>query len=287
MLNIVLSAVGTALAIFWIFLYAKAGSKYDGLIERIDGNEYFAKDFFFIGFGAIELLKVDMNSAMAQKKAEKLSEMYGKKQAKQIVLIDLAAQFTYTLTIAPLGILLTVLADDVAFLLIVIALIVFLIIYLEYDKNSKLQSRHDVILREFPHVLSQLALLVNAGMPLRDALDITSQKGEGILYQELKVLMEEINNGVPEYEALASLADRCGVDSVRKFSSLIIQNVRKGSGELAMVLMELSSEVWRNRVSNVKEEGEKASAKLMIPVMIIFAGILVMVVVPIFLNMNL
>lgn len=287
MLNIVLSTVGTALAILWIMLYAKAGSKYDGLIEQIDGNEYFAKDFFGIGFSAIEMFKVDMNSAMAQKKAEKLSEMYGKKFARQIVLTDLAAQFTYTLTIAPIGILLTVLADDVAFLLIVAILIVFLILYLELDKSSKLEKRHAVILREFPHVLSQLALLVNAGMPLREALGITAEKGEGVLYQEMKVLMEEINNGVPEYEALASLADRCGVDSVRKLSSLIIQNVRKGSGELAMVLMELSSEVWRNRVSNVKEEGEKASAKLMIPVMIIFAGILVMVVVPIFLNMNL
>ena len=76
MLNIVLSTVGTALAILWIMLYAKAGSKYDGLIEQIDGNEYFAKDFFGIGFSAIEMFKVDMNSAMAQKKAEKLSEMY-------------------------------------------------------------------------------------------------------------------------------------------------------------------------------------------------------------------
>ena len=287
MTNIVLCAVGTALALFWIFLYARAGSKYEGFIEQIDGNEYFAKDFFGIGFSAIEFFKIDMNSAMAQKKTEKLSEMYGKKFARQIVLTDLAAQFTYALTIAPLGILLTVLADDIAFLLIVVILIVFLIIYLEFDKNSKLGKRHEVILREFPHVLSQLALLVNAGMPLRDALGVTSEKGNGVLYQELKVLMEEINNGVPEYEALASLADRCGVDSVRKFSSLIIQNVRKGSGELAMVLMELSSEVWRNRVSNVKEEGEKASAKLMIPVMIIFAGILIMVVVPIFLTMDL
>ena len=287
MTNIVLSVVGTALAFFWIFLYARAGSQYEGFIEQIDDNEYFAKEFFGIGFSAIEFFKIDMNSAMAQKKTNKLSEMYGRKFARQIVLTDLAAQFTYTFTIAPLGILLTVLADDIAFLLIVFILIVFLIIYLEYDKNLKLEKRHEVILREFPHVLSQLALLVNAGMPLREALGITSEKGNGVLYQELKVLMEEINNGVPEYEALASLADRCGVDSVRKFSSLIIQNVRKGSGELAMVLMELSSEVWRNRVSNVKEEGEKASAKLMIPVMIIFAGILIMVVVPIFLNMNL
>lgn len=286
MVNIVLSAIGTIFSIFWIFLYFRAGSKYDGMIEQIDGNEYFGKSFFCIGFSAIELFKINLNSGITQKKMQKLSEMYGKKMAKRIVLIDLAGQFTYTFTLAPLGALLAVLANDVIVLFIVVGLIAFFWVYLEYDKNSKLEVRHETILREFPHVLSQLALLVNAGMPLREALDVTSQKGDGVLYQELKVLMDEINNGVPEYEALAGLADRCGVDSIRKFSSLIIQNVRKGSGELAMVLMELSSEVWRNRVSNVKEEGEKASAKLMIPVLIIFCGILVMVIVPMFVNMN-
>lgn len=286
MVNIILSAVGTVLAFFWIFLYVQAGSKYDRMIGQIDGNEYFGKSIFGIGFSVIEIFKINMNSSMMRKKVDKLSEMYSRKFARQTVLVDLAAQFTYTFTLAPIGVLLAVLVDDLIVVLIVVGLDVFLLIYLEYDKNSKLEKRHAVILREFPHMLSQLALLVNAGMPLREALDVTSQKGDGILYNELKVLIDEMSNGVPEYEALSGLADRCGVDSVRKFSSLIIQNVRKGSGELAIVLMELSSEIWRNRVSNVKEEGEKASAKLMIPVLIIFLGILVMVIVPMFVNMN-
>ena len=157
---------------------------------------------------------------------------------------------------------------------------------MEYDKNDKLQKRHEQILREFPHVLSQMALLVNAGMPLREALQMAAQKETGVLSREMKILSDDMANGIPEYEALGSFAERCGVDSVRKLSSLITQNVRKGSSELAAALMELSNEVWRGRVSSVKEEGEKASAKLMVPILIIFIGILIMVAVPMFRNMN-
>ena len=229
---------------------------------------------------------MDMSSPSLQKKAHKLSEMYGMKEAKKLVLTDLAAQISYVMSFAPIGILVTVIMDEILCLLIMFVLLAFLVIYVEYDKNDKLQKRHEQILREFPHVLSQMALLVNAGMPLREALLMAAQKETGVLSREMKILSDDMANGIPEYEALGSFADRCGVDSVRKLSSLITQNVRKGSSELAEALMELSNEVWRGRVSSVKEEGEKASAKLMVPILIIFMGILVMVAVPMFRNMN-
>ena len=50
--------------------------------------------------------------------------------------------------------------------------------------------------------------------------------------------------------------------------------------------MDLSSEVWRMRVNSVREEGEKASAKLLIPIFMIFGGILIMVAVPMLRGMN-
>ena len=73
---------------------------------------------------------------------------------------------------------------------------------------------------------------------------------------------------------------------MRKFSSIMIQNMKKGSSELAYALMDLSSEVWRMRVNSVREEGEKASAKLLIPIFMIFGGILMMVAVPMLRGLN-
>ena len=286
MTNIVFGIIGTMFAITWLLIGITDRKKYQAVIDGIDGNEYFGKELFFVGFRIIGWLDIDISSPTLQKKVHKLSELYGSSEARKLVLYDLAAQFTYILTFAPLGLFLTVMMDDVLCVCIAVLLIVFLVFYVEYDKNDKLQKRHEKILREFPHVLSQMSLLVNAGMPLREALMTTAEKGDGILCREMRVLADDMANGIPEYEAFGSFADRCGVDSVRKFSSLIIQNVRKGSSELASAVLELSNEVWRNRVSSVKEEGEKASAKLLIPILIIFIGILIMVAVPMMRGMN-
>lgn len=286
MSNIVLSIIGTALAALWLMIWITDKKRYQTIIEGIDGNEYFLKELFFIGFRIMGWLDIDISSPSLQAKARRLSEMFGSREARKLVVYDLAAQFTYVFTFLPLGMFLTVIMDDILYLLIVFLLIAFLLIYVEYDKNSKLQKRHEQILREFPHMLSQMALLVNAGMPLREALHTAAQKDTGVLVREMKTLVDDMANGIPDYEALGNFADRCGVDSVRKFSSLIIQNVKKGSSELAGALLELSNEVWRNRVSSVREEGEKASAKLMVPILIIFIGILVMVAVPMLRNMN-
>lgn len=280
MINLILSIVGTALAFVWMFILLSDKKRYQTIIDGIDGSEYFLKDIFFIGFRIISWLGIDISSPSLHKKTLRMSELVGAKEAKKMVLVDLAAQISYVMTLAPMGALITVISGESLCLLITLVFSAFLVVYVEYDKNDKLNKRHEEILREFPHTLSQMALLVNAGMPLREALSVCTQKEAGVLGDEMKALSDDMANGIPDYEALNSFADRCGVDSVRKFSNLIIQNIRKGSSELAVALLDLSNEVWRNRVNAVKVEGEKASTKLMLPILIIFAGILIMVAVP-------
>ena len=169
---------------------------------------------------------------------------------------------------------------NASILLLAVLLGVVLVIYVEADEDSRLEKRHQSIRRDFPHVLSQLSLLINAGMPLREAIESVAARGESVFFEEIRLLLEDMKNGVPDYEALQKFADRCGISEVRKFSSIMIQNMKKGSSELAYALMDLSSEVWRMRVNSVREEGEKASAKLLIPIFMIFGGILMMVAVP-------
>ena len=140
MVSIILCIIGTIFAVFWLFLYFKAGKKYDALITQVDENEYFAKEFFSIGFYLLEMIHLDLNSVTLKKKISKLSQMYGSNMAKQLVIIDLAAQLTYAVTILPLGFLFAVIAGEPAFVLIAILLAVILIVYLEYDKNSKLNQ---------------------------------------------------------------------------------------------------------------------------------------------------
>ena len=83
-----------------------------------------------------------------------------------------------------------------------------------------------------------------------------------------------------EIEAYRNFAERCGVKEVKKFSTLIIQNLKKGNEELAMFLNDLSDEMWEMKKNEVKQKGEKANSKLLLPVFLIFIGILILVLVP-------
>ncbi|MDO5021230.1 MAG: type II secretion system F family protein [Lachnospiraceae bacterium] len=274
------SVLGTVLGILCLLIFLTEKGKYAPIIGEIDEKEYFIKEIFVVGFTMMQKLHIDISSEVMQKKIHKLTELFGKKESRKIAIYDLAAEISYVIVFLPVVLLLTVITNEMSIMLIGLGLIIFLIIYMEYDKVNKLTKRHETIDREFPHMVSQMALLVNAGMPLREALVKSSAKSSGILSEEMKVLVNDMENGIPDYAALDQFAARCGVESVRKFSSLVSQNIKKGSAELADSLLALSSEIWRNRVSTVRMEGEKASTRLLLPILIIFGGIIMMVVVP-------
>ena len=52
------------------------------------------------------------------------------------------------------------------------------------------------------------------------------------------------------------------------------------------MLQAQSAEVWNLRKQNVRRQGEKAASKLMIPIFMMFFGILIMVIIPIFSNIG-
>ena len=156
-----------------------------------------------------------------------------------------------------------------------------LILYLDLTLQDKLTARRQEIVLDLPQALSKLTLLVNSGMVLRDAWKKVSITGERALYQEMQNANLEMENGVMEIDAYRNFAERCNVKEVRKFTSLIIQNLNKGNEELAYFMKDLSDEMWEVKKNEVKQKGEKANSKLLLPMMMIFIGILLMVMVPV------
>ena len=118
-------------------------------------------------------------------------------------------------------------------------------------------------------------------MVLRDAWKKVSITGERTLYLEMQNTNLEMENGVMEIDAYRNFAERCNVKEVRKFTSLIIQNLNKGNEELAYFMKDLSDEMWEVKKNEVKQKGEKANSQLLLPMMMIFIGILLIIMVPI------
>ena len=156
------------------------------------------------------------------------------------------------------------------------------IAYLDLSLQDKLTARRQELVLDLPQVLSKLTLLVNSGMVLRDAWKRVSVTGDRALYQEMRNTSMEIENGVMETDAYRNFAERCNV----KFASLIIQNLKKGNEELAYFLKDLSDEMWEVKKNEVKQKGEKANSRLLLPMMLIFIGILIMILVPVFQQMG-
>lgn len=160
------------------------------------------------------------------------------------------------------------------------------IYYFLTESGQKIKKRSEELLKDFSEVVSKLALLTNAGMILREAWELIAGAGQGTFYEEMRLSVDEMHNGISEVEAYRRFGIRCMIPEVKKFSATLIQGTEKGNKELTTMLQEQSAEVWNVRKQNVRREGEKAASKLMLPIFMMFIGILIMVVVPIFTNLG-
>jgi len=282
-IRLYLTIASSLFVIAWMFLYFRYGRKFKENIEAVNKDVFFLPDIFFIGYGVIDLFHINIYVERGQKRMKLLREIMPAEEVPFYYYTTLASQITYIMTIVPLAMLISAFAEDYSIALIGIVVAAVLAFYMDYDADSKVEKRRSELLSDFPHMLSQMVLLINAGMPLRDTLKKVSEGKEDIcLYKEIHIMLNDINNGMSEYEAIKAFSDRCNILEIKKFTTTILQNLEKGSAGLGGILAEMSNTIWLERSNKVRQMGEAASSKLMIPIMIIFIGILLMVMVPIF-----
>lgn len=283
--RILLLCVATILVILWILLALKYESKYAIYTDAINPDEYRYPELFCIGFAIMDFLKITTKSKKARKRIKEISEIQGQKYAEYYYYIINGAKWTYGFTLLVLFALLAALGNSGIALLFGIALAILIMVYVEELMNDRLTERRDEILADMPQMLSKLTLLVNSGLVLREAWKKVAYGGSRVLYLEMQTTVQQMQNGVPEWEAYRNFADRCALKEVRKFASTMIQNLQKGNAEIAFFLRDMADEMWEEKKHLVKRKGEAANSKLLIPIAMIFIGILVMIMVPAFTNM--
>ena len=218
------------------------------------------------------------------------SELYGKKYApyktKQLLarvlsypVIGLAASFAVG-TVASVSDK----TKGIVVLLVCVLLVVFLTYAVYDDMNDKVKKRRMAIERQFPNVVSKLALLVTSGMIMDRAWRETAESQTSVLYQEMRKTAEELTNLVDPTVAYTNFINSCNTKETTKLASAIIQNQSKGNAEIGLLLKAMASEAWQERRHKAKRYSEKANAKLMIPTMLLFLAILGMIMVPVAMN---
>lgn len=160
------------------------------------------------------------------------------------------------------------------------------------EEQSSWKKRQEELAVDYPEILNKFVLLLNAGMNTRRAfakvaLDYRKQKqaaGEHFraraAYEEIAFVYMEMEQGIPEAEAYEHLGSRCGLAAYKTFSTLLVQNLRKGNGEIADMLEREAAAAFENRKRRAKILGEQAGTKLLIPMIMMLVIVFVILLFP-------
>lgn len=277
--------LGLIFTIFWIFLFFK-GKKNATLFQGLDEKEYPLKDIYFVGYELLELIKYNYRTKYDRRLRKEISVLKDDKYADYYIRVTRAQQVTLGYTLFTMSFAMYELAGSMAAVAIFIMFAFVAFYYYGTSASDKIKKRSEELLSDFSNVVSKLALLTNAGLIMRDAWADVAYNGNTTLYKEMQISVDEMKNGVSETEAIYHFGNRCIIPEIKKFASTIIQGIEKGNSELTALLQEQSAETWNLKRQLVKREGEKASSKLLIPMFLMFMGILIMVIVPIFTNIG-
>ena len=223
----------------------------------------------------------------------KSMELYGKKHAanktKQLLAKVLSYPVIGVACSMALGAVTMGLGNTTAGLAIlgIGSVLVLVLVYAMYDEVSdQANKRREAIGRQFPSMVSKLALLVTSGMIMERAWKETAYSQNTELYREMQKTSEELDNLLSPEAAYSGFINRCNTKETAKLASAIMQNLSKGNSEIGTLLKDLAKDAWAERRHGAKKDSEKANSKLMIPTMLLFLAILVILMVPVAMNFS-
>lgn len=161
--------------------------------------------------------------------------------------------------------------------------------------RQKIGKREKELAMDYPEMLEQYVLLIGAGMTMKGAWTRIAteylkkrQKGQQeyrFVYEEMLVTVRELESGMSEGKAYELFGKRLGILSYMKFSTLLVQNLRKGSADLLRLLEYEATDAFRERKERAKVMGEEAGTKLLMPMMLMLVIVLAMIIYAAFRSM--
>lgn len=281
--------VFVGLFLLLVALYFISKSRYSDFIEPLDKKAYPFKELFPVSLFLLDKSKYRYSTKYDRLVLSKLVQTLEPKYSQYYLRIYWANKLTYfflaLLFVSFIGAFGNV---DASFALFAVALLSGVVYFAYYDLNEKVKKRRTLIQLDFPDFINKLTLLINAGMTIQRAWEkiVVDNKRERPLYEELQMVVTDIQAGKPENKAYEDFAKRCRTPEITKFVTVVLQNVKKGTGDMVSILRVQSNECWEMRKNTAKRMGEEASTKMLFPMMIMFIAILIIVATPAVLAMR-
>lgn len=162
------------------------------------------------------------------------------------------------------------------------------------NQEKELSLRRRQMQLDYPEIISKLTLLMGAGMTVKRAWkkvvdDYESEKqmrGIRYAYEEMKQTCHEMDSGVTESESYERFGRRCNLQEYIKLGALLSQNLRKGTKGLNLILKMEAIQSFEERKARAKRLGEEAGTKLLAPMFLMLAVVLIIVIVPAFMSVQ-
>lgn len=156
------------------------------------------------------------------------------------------------------------------------------------------EERKKQMIEDYPEVISKLTLYLGAGMTVKKAwrkitegyMKEKEDENERYVYEEMRQTCHEMDSGVTEAEGYENFGRRCDLQIYIRLGALLSQNLRKGTKGLSELLKLESIQAFEERKARAKRLGEEAGTKLLLPMFLMLAVVLIIVIVPAFLIMQ-
>lgn len=149
---------------------------------------------------------------------------------------------------------------------------------------EKYRLYHLQVMDGFFTFTTLFTLMINAGLNQRFALEKCI--GEHGFSPYLEIADQQIKSGMSESAAFEELSARFREPLISRYFGCIIQGQRYGNIKMKDDLKQITAENWREKLNLHRKEGERMKTKLLFPLMFIFVGILLILMLPVIVQFN-
>lgn len=146
--------------------------------------------------------------------------------------------------------------------------------------RKKGKKRKLALLNSMPDAMDLLVISTGAGLGFDASVLRIAEYDNSPCIQELKMVMNDVQHGIPKREAYSAMAARCSVQEVTAFVNAILQSEEMGV-PVSDVLKDQAETLRTNRRLRAEEKANKAPVKMTVPlVMCIFPAIFAVLLGP-------
>lgn len=193
-------------------------------------------------------------------------------------------KIAYSFYLTSINLMIYPIINNFIIFLLILIFTIFINLYFDFEIKLKYTKYKNSIKNDLPNIISRISLLIQSGIPTRECINIVSNYEKEGKNSYLNRINTMVSNGLSENEAYNLMISRTDDILIRKFLSILLQNLEKGSGNITDSLDLLRKESDEFRKNHIIIRTQEANRKLLIPNIMVFLGIMLMIMVPIILN---